>query len=264
MYYSIGQKQYWLEQHGQGDPLVLLHGFTGSTRTWDAFVEKWKDKYKVLTIDLPGHGKTQVNKIVQMEEVCDDLHTLLRGLGYPPVHVIGYSMGGRTALSFAMMYPNDVASLMLESASPGLRESKQQLARQKNDERLARKIETEGLRAFVDYWEKIPLFETQHMLPQSIQTRLRQERLSQFEQGLAASLRGMGTGQQPSWWDQLSNLSIDVLLIVGALDSKFVDIAKQMSDSIKSSRLEIVAQAGHAVHVEQAQKFDTIVSDFLS
>src|SRR5699024_11912780 len=72
------------------------------------------------------------------------------------------------ALSFAIYYPEMVTSLILESASPGLEKPKDQEARQKHDHQLAKRLETEGIDAFVNYWEKIPLFETKQTLLQVI------------------------------------------------------------------------------------------------
>ncbi|MDL4842558.1 2-succinyl-6-hydroxy-2,4-cyclohexadiene-1-carboxylate synthase [Aquibacillus rhizosphaerae] len=263
MYYTLNDKEYWVQDQGSGTPVVLLHGFTGSSRVWDELVVNWKSKYRTISLDLPGHGKSKVNTPISMEGFCKDITELLEKLSIPKAIFVGYSMGGRVALSFAMLYPNKVHSLVLESASPGLHQSHEQVARQAKDELLAKMLENEGLSTFIDYWTTIPLFESQKRLPKQKQLAIRSERINQTETGLASSLRGMGTGNQPSWWDQLAGLTIDVLLIVGELDEKFVKIAKEMDEIFKYSQLQLVADAGHAVHVEQTQKFVTIVSDFI-
>ncbi|WP_226035850.1 2-succinyl-6-hydroxy-2,4-cyclohexadiene-1-carboxylate synthase [Aquibacillus saliphilus] len=263
MYFNIDQKQYWVESNGEGIPVLLLHGFTGSSQTWGALSNSLQVDYKVITVDLPGHGKTKINKPTRMEEICEDLLTILNKMKIEKTHLIGYSMGGRTALSFAVLYPNRVASLTLESASPGLEESHEQLARQAKDEVLANKLEDEGIVGFVNYWEKIPLFASQHSLPNYVRKRIREERTNQTSQGLAASLRGMGTGRQPSWWQKLPTLPIPVLLVVGELDEKFVEIARLMNDYLKYSDLRIISNTGHAVHVEQTRIFGTIVNEFI-
>nr|WP_074598340.1 2-succinyl-6-hydroxy-2,4-cyclohexadiene-1-carboxylate synthase [Sediminibacillus halophilus] len=263
MHYTIGSKQYWLEEVGSGPPLLLLHGFTGSSESWQDFAEKWKDGFRVLLLDLPGHGKTKTQGPIRMEDFCEDLEQLLNQLSISKVNLLGYSLGGRAALSFAVLKPERVQSLILESASPGLGSPDEQLARKTKDEALAERILGEGVPRFVDYWENLPLFESQNKLPDSIKNRIRQERLSHTQRGLADSLIGMGTGAQPSWWGELGDIRLPVLLLAGEIDQKFVDIAEEMHQSILSSELKIIPLSGHAIHVEQPQKFDTIVHEFL-
>ena len=75
-------------------------------------------------------------------------------------------------------------------------------------------------------WENIPLFETQKRLAQNVQEAVRKERLANNSKGLANSLRGMGTGAQPSWWNELQNFKMPVLLMNGEYDEKFFCILK--------------------------------------
>jgi 2-succinyl-6-hydroxy-2,4-cyclohexadiene-1-carboxylate synthase len=92
---------------------------------------------------------------------------------------------------------------------------------------------------------------------------IRKQRLSHLPNGLAGSLIGMGTGSQPSWWESLDQLSCEVLLLTGELDQKFCMIAEKMSKVIKNAKWDVVKNNGHAIHVEEREKFGTIVSDFL-
>src|SRR5699024_9881620 len=101
----------WYELNGSGPAVMLLHGFTGSTKTWSPFVNQWKEAFQLLTIDLPGHGKTKTKTGRTMEACCAELKQLCDHLGIKAVHLVGYSMGGRMALSFAMMYPDMVESI---------------------------------------------------------------------------------------------------------------------------------------------------------
>ena len=263
MEFSIGDATYHYEVNGQGPPIVLLHGFTGSQATWSTFVSKWKDKFQLITIDLPGHGQTVTGTTRTMETCSDDLRQLFDHLKLAPFHLVGYSMGGRVALSFAMLYPQCVSSLILESASPGLHSEHEQKQRVVNDEKLAQRIETEGITSFVNFWENITLFDSQRKLPNVIQQSLRKERLAQSKRGLARSLRGMGSGSQPSWWDKLPELTKPVLLIVGQLDEKFVKINEIMEKSLSRADLSIVKNVGHAIHVEEPEKFGKLVVAFI-
>ncbi|WP_164216470.1 2-succinyl-6-hydroxy-2,4-cyclohexadiene-1-carboxylate synthase [Virgibacillus sp. YIM 98842] len=263
MYYSIGENTYWYEIYGTGEPLVLLHGFTGSSKTWANFIKDWQSDLQIITVDLPGHGKTDAPDITFMEEACRDLHQLFSHLNLPSFHLLGYSMGGRTALSYTMIYPEKVSSLILESASPGLAAEKEREERRARDEKLAQRVEGEGVERFVDFWEKIPLFNTQHHLAAEKKAAIRAERLAQQKAGLASSLRFMGTGSQPSWWDRLTEITMPTLLLAGVLDVKFTGINKRMHERLPNSQLKIIEEAGHAIHVEQPVIFGKMVREFI-
>lgn len=263
MYFTKGSTSYWYEIEGEGEPVVLLHGFTGSSGTWSDFVREWKDEFQLLTIDLPGHGNSIHGQPVTMEACCADLVSLIEDLGFEKVHVIGYSMGGRTALSFAVYHPEKLLSLTLESASPGIKNEQERVDRSYRDEQLAKRIEQDGMEAFVDFWENIPLFQTQKNLPADTRQNIRHERLSHSADGLAMSLRYMGTGKQPSWWNRLEELEVPILLLAGAYDEKFIKMNKSMANLTPRADLTIIEKAGHAIHVEQPQIFGKIVSGFL-
>ncbi len=263
VYFKVDDASYWYEIDGEGkETVVLLHGFTGTAATWDFFINDWQDHYQILTIDLPGHGKTTLGTPRTMEECSSDLVYLFDYLGLEKIHLAGYSMGGRTALSMAMLYPERIKSLTLESASPGLVLDSDRESRVNHDEKLAARIEQNGIESFIEFWENIPLFKTQKSLPSDVQNKIRDERLAQSAEGLAYSLRYMGTGRQPSWWDQLQDITFPVLLLAGAYDQKFIDINKSMSERISSSKLAVVENAGHAIHVEQPGIFGKLVNEF--
>jgi 2-succinyl-6-hydroxy-2,4-cyclohexadiene-1-carboxylate synthase len=119
-----------------------------------------------------------------------------------------------------------------------------------------------GLEAFVERWENIPLFASQQQLPYSVREQMRQQRLQNNPLGLANSLRGMGTGMQPSWWSSLHRLCMPVLLLGGEYDEKFLRILQCMEQRLPNAEFVQVSGAGHTIHVEQPEKFDTIVRSF--
>lgn len=256
---------YHVESFGDGEPLLLLHGFTGSVETWKPFLPYWRD-YRLILVDVIGHGRTDSPTDparYEIEKVAADLEEILRHLHLQDAHVLGYSMGGRLALTFAILYPHRVRTLILESSSPGLKTMQERWERIERDEALAEEIERYGIKKFVEKWENIPLFASQKRLPLSVRQQIRTERLSNNEKGLANSLRGMGTGRQPSWWKRLSEVSIPTLLLCGEWDQKFCRIAEEMKKYLPNYEMVKVAQAGHAIHVEQREIFAKIVSEFI-
>ena len=267
MFISIKEHKYYVELSGQGEAVVLLHGFTGDSSTWRQLVSDLGDSFQVISIDLIGHGLTGASvdpSRYEMENAARDIIGILNELGTDQAHVLGYSMGGRIALSLAVLYPERIKSLLLESASPGLKTSEERANRMQQDDLLATRIEEKGINEFVSFWEQIPLFATQRDLPETVRDAMRKQRLSNNALGLANSLRGMGTGQQPSWWTSLYRLTMPVLLLCGEQDAKFCGIAKEMKVLMKNADLVTFAGCGHAIHVEDPVKFGIIVSEFLS
>jgi 2-succinyl-6-hydroxy-2,4-cyclohexadiene-1-carboxylate synthase len=258
---NIGDVDYHVEVKGQGEPLVLLHGFTGSGETWRNHVGDFSQNFRVVTIDLLGHGQTDSPADpdrYRIEHAASDLIAIFDRLELGQVHLLGYSMGARLALYTAVHHPVRIQTLTLESGSPGLEKPAERLARVEQDSRLADMLENDGLEKFVLYWESLPMWKSQS---EEIRAQLHAQRLQNDPVGLRNSLLGMGTGVQPSLWDDLHTLSMPVLLIAGELDAKFSDIARQMQ--IPNAQRVIIPGAGHTPHVEQPVQFRHVVIDFL-
>jgi len=198
-----------------------------------------------------------------MDVVGGDLCAIFKALNLSAVNLLGYSMGGRVALYLAINAPSMIQSLILESTTPGLERPDQRLARIQSDKRLAREIEVFGIPAFVEQWQQLPLFASQKQLPEDRRERLHHQRLKNKAVGLANSLRGMGTGCQPSLWLDLQTVYLPVLLLAGALDQKYVAIAQQMFRTMPQAELNIVPNAGHNIHMEQPSYFTNRVLNFL-
>ncbi|MFQ5398044.1 MAG: 2-succinyl-6-hydroxy-2,4-cyclohexadiene-1-carboxylate synthase [Anaerolineae bacterium] len=281
---QVNGVDYYVTVQGHGRPLVLLHGFTGSSANWEGVTAVLAPHFRLLTIDLLGHGRTSSlpdPARYQMEKAAADVTALIqkiltaedaknaertktpRSPRPQRFNLLGYSMGGRLALYIALRYPHLINALILESASPGLATETERAARRQRDEALANRVERDGVPAFVDFWEKLSLWESQKQLPEAPRLALRRQRLQNNPTGLANSLRGMGTGAQPSLWSRLGELETPVLLLAGELDAKFVGINRQMAAQIPRARLEIVAGAGHTIHLERPQVFDALVGKFL-
>ena len=94
---------YHVEVAGQGEPLLLLHGFTGNADTWSFLVPMLRESYQLIMVDIIGHGQTDSPKEVgayEMEQAASDLVSILEKLEVSTAHVLGYSMGGATSLKF--------------------------------------------------------------------------------------------------------------------------------------------------------------------
>lgn len=246
--------------------IVFLHGFSGSVQTWSEVTPYLQDQFRVVCIDLIGHGKTTAptdSKRYRMDEQTADLELVFEQLNLKSFTLVGYSMGGRIALAYTSDYPKRVKSLIVESASPGLANEEDRITRRKSDEKLAAKIVDEGIESFVNFWEEIPLFDSQKRLPQKRRNQVRKERMCQQERGLANSLRGIGTGSQPSYWEKLQRITIPVLLVTGEFDKKFIGISQEMKRFLLNGQELTVNDAGHAIHVEKPTLFATMIKKYL-
>lgn len=246
------------------EPLVLLHGFTGSRRTWARIATALAPTRRVLAPDLPGHGETEGSEPLSLDGTTALLLEALDVLGVGRFALAGYSMGGRLALHLALEAPDRVSRLVLESASPGIECARERERRREADEALALEIEAEGVAAFVARWEALPLFATLARLPAAERDELRTVRLAQRAEGLAASLRGLGVGAQPWLGARLGELAMPVLLVAGAEDEKFATIARAMAAAIRDARLAILPGAGHAPHLETPEACLAVLRSFLT
>jgi 2-succinyl-6-hydroxy-2,4-cyclohexadiene-1-carboxylate synthase len=236
--------------------LVLVHGFSQTGRCWGPIADDLARDHEVVRIDAPGHGGSS--------PVRADLTAtaeLLAQTGGPAIYV-GYSMGGRMALHVALDQPDAVQGLVLVGATPGIEDDGERAERRARDHRLAERLREggdEGLAAFVTEWLAQPLFAG---LP--AWARFEEERRRNTAEGLATSLELAGTGSQQPRWSDLPRLDIPVLLVTGADDTRYTEIATRMAQIIgPHARTVAIPDAGHAAHLEQPEPFLTHIRPWL-
>ncbi len=246
--------------------IVFLHGFMGNIYEFDQAIKLLNDNFSHLTIDLPGHGKTQV--------LSDDCYTiastaaaiiqLLDQLKIDQCYLIGYSMGGRLALYLTLHFSHRFIKVILESASPGLATETARLARIKSDaqiaKKLARMINKDDFAHFLHNWYQQPIFGDIKNHPQ-YQSMIA-SRLANHPLNLVKSLQFMGTGSQPSLWELLPKNTIPLLLLVGGKDEKFMDINIAMTEKCNFAKLQIIDQVGHNIHLENTLAFVQNILNF--
>ena len=229
---------------------VLLHGFTQTRQSWRRTIAA--GRYRAIAPDLPGHG--QASERLASFSACA---AYVRALADGPCTLVGYSMGGRIALYTALSLPGLVERLVLVGASPGIADPAEREARRQADEQLAARIEAIGVEAFATEWGEQPLFAGQ---AERVAAAAHADRLRNTAAGLAAALRGLGTGVMPPLWDRLGELAIPVALVVGERDEKFRTLAERMAAAIPDCRFEVVAGAGHAVQLERPEAVAAAIS----
>jgi 2-succinyl-6-hydroxy-2,4-cyclohexadiene-1-carboxylate synthase len=254
--------RYWVG--GEGRPLILVHGLGGAAYNFTEVAPLLARRHRVLIPDLPGHcGTEPLPELESLGDLAAHVVRIAEREGMLPAAVLGYSMGGRIALHFALAFPTRVEALILESASPGIEDQTIRRTRVKSDERLARVLEHEGIETFVDYWESIPLFASQNSLPEETRQRQRTLRLRQSAVGLANSLRGMGAGAMQPVWDRLRELRMPVLYLAGELDHKYCEIGQTLIGAVSDGRFTKVPGAGHTIHIERPDVYLDEVSSWV-
>ncbi len=248
-----------------GPAVVFLHGFLGRAQDWGDVISSFSNEFWCLAVDLPGHGKTVVNgseETYQMENCATGLVNFLDSLDIGKCDIVAYSMGARLALYMAANFPQRFERVVLESASPGLRTEQERQDRRARDNRLGQRLETDPLEQFLKEWYDQPLFASLRK-DKGRFSRLLAGRMDNNKAGLATSLRMMGTGIQPSLWDDLHKIKAHLCLIVGEKDDKFRRIAAEMAPKCPKASVCIVEGAGHSVHWEKTEEYVRIVKSFL-
>jgi 2-succinyl-6-hydroxy-2,4-cyclohexadiene-1-carboxylate synthase len=225
--------------------IVLLHGFTHTCRSWDPVIAALPERYRCIAPDIRGHGAAADAQPVTLDAVIEDVQAVA---GRDRFTLVGYSMGGRLALHVAIREPDRVERLVLIGASPGIEDKVERADRLGEDEALALRVEQSRIEEFAASWAT----ET-HVLagqPASISGEVHADRLRNTPAGLAAALRGLGTGALPSLWTRLGELTMPVVLVVGERDQKFQAIARSMAGGLADATVRVIAGCGHAVHLE--------------
>lgn len=231
--------------------LVALHGFTGCGADFKALERALSGARSVVTPEWPGHGAKSGLREERGYSLQSHLDAVTEAAGDSEVELLGYSLGGRIALHWALAHPDRVRRLILVSASPGLRTERERAERTAADLALAEFIRAQGVDAFLHYWHGQSMFHSLRSLPRETLDEILARRRNNDAEGLALSLRHVGTGSLPSLWERLGELKMPVDLVTGSLDVKFGALAREMVTLIPRARHGEVEDAGHAVHLER-------------
>ena len=222
--------------------LVLLHGFAGTGRAWDGVVDALgSQRYRSLAPDLRGHGSASAARPVTFEACVRDVLELTPGR----FDLVGYSLGGRLALHVALAAPERVRCLTLISTTAGIEDPAARVGRRADDARLADEIERGSIEDFAARWLRGALFRDDG--PEATR-RARDDILRNEPAGLAAALRGIGTGEMEPLWHRLGALGgLDGTVVTGERDAKFTALGQRLAGAIAGARHLVVAGAGHAL-----------------
>lgn len=259
--------EYLRDENKSNQYLFLLHGFTGSVEDWYQFEKFFSKDFNLVGIDIIGHGKSDAPSDLEYystESIIRQIKKVKEAVTGKKVFLLGYSMGGRAALNYAINFPYDLQGLILESATAGITNSSLRFERERTDRQLAKFILSSTIESFVDDWMNKEIFQTQKKLSEKILQEIRVRKLNCSKIGLASILKNFGTGTMHPVYDSLSEIKSPVQLICGELDNKFVEINNYMKSLIPNSKFNIISGTGHNVHLEETKLFADIVYSFVA
>ena len=246
--------------------VLFIHGFTGSSHDWENIIVRLPENINYYAIDLIGHGDSDSPDKEELYH-ADSLVNQLKEFALKVINekfiLIGYSIGGRAALSYSVKYPEMIEGLILESSTAGIKDENERKERIKKDEEIADYLLNHSIEEFIDYWMDMDIFNTQKRFANSKLEEIKNSKLNNSKTGLSNFLRGFGTGQMPPLYDQLKNIKTGTLLITGDLDEKFRLINNEMVSLFPSAEHVSIKNSGHNTHLETPDAFVKTVSSFL-
>ncbi|RMH71563.1 MAG: alpha/beta fold hydrolase [Actinomyces sp.] len=243
-----------VDRRGTGPPVLVLHGFTGSAGAMAPLCDRLTRGHHLVVPDLAGHGRSSVPSSPgegSVAALAAQVLSVLDVFSLEAAHLVGYSMGGRVALTVAAAAPHRLRSLVTIGATGGITDPARRAERRRADAARADRLLAEGIEAFVDAWMALPLFAGEARLGPGHLRRARERRLAQRVEGLVAALRWAGTGTMAPLDEALARVSVPATFVAGAEDTRFVAEAERLAARVAHGRAVAVPDAGHAAHLER-------------
>ncbi len=256
----------WPGTDPRGITIVALHGYGGDGLDFAPLADVVPGVREWICPDIIGHGDSSAREEVElysMPSVVGQLQQVLNRVVKRNYLLLGYSMGGRLALSSLLLLGRGdwrrPKAVVLVGATPGIGDVDEANARRLADAEIAASIENKGILWFVNYWDKLPILQGHKRIDPVHLAAMNVRKLACNPVGLARSMVGMGTGAMPSLWGRLGELTEPTLLVTGSEDEKFAGIAEDMLASMPGAEHEVLHGLGHAPHLEDPQQFSDVL-----
>jgi len=240
---------------GKGTSIVMIHGFLENQTMWNSYIAEFSKRYRVITIDLLGHGETEcMGYIHSMEDNADTVHAVLSKLRIRKAILVGHSMGGYVALAFAELYPAAVKGLVLLNST-----SKADSEERKTNRDRAIKAVKQSFMNFISLSIANLFSESNRERLSSEIERVKKEALKTPLQGIVASLEGMKIRQDR---EVLLHLTpYPKLLILSEKDP--VLNYEETKEQIENTAVKLVTfPDGHMSHIENQDQLLIVLLAF--
>lgn len=252
----------YYEVEGSGEPVVLIHAGVANLRMWDEQVEVLRDAYRVIRYDTRGFGATETDAVEFSNRA--DIAALLDHLGESSAHVLGLSRGGMIALDFALEYPDRVRSLVVAAGGISGYQSPDEADASvfTEPEKLLEARDWEGISEWeTAYWADGPGQPKDRVDP-ALRARVHDWILTNYQ---AQKEEGTPQPLDPRAVGRLSELTAPLLVIIGTLDEPGTqESMHHLAKAVPGARLEVFEGAAHMLHLEQPDRFNTLLREFLS
>jgi pimeloyl-ACP methyl ester carboxylesterase len=250
---SIDGVDLWYELHGgAGDPLVLVHGYTGDTTDWQHQIQEFMRTHRVLALDHRGHGRSQAPRdraSYTIDRFAADVEAIVADAGFARYHLVGHSMGGAVAQEIALQSPERVASLTLEDTSYEFRMASNPALARMFESRL-RLAESRGMHAVAD----LPALPRPPHMPaaraEEEKRRLARMAVDGFIGGWNALSTWAGTKERAA------EIRVPTLVVYGELDAGLVRGSQWLAETIPGAVLAPIPEAGHSPQYERPDLFN--------
>lgn len=232
---------------GKGTAVVLLHGFLENQKMWNAFIPEWSKKFRIITIDLLGHGETGcLGYVHTMEDNADVVHEVLSKLRIRKAIFVGHSMGGYVALAFAELYPNCVKGWVLLNST-----SKADSEERKMNRDRAIKAVKQSFQNFISLSISNLFSEENRTRLSKVVDEVKKEALKTPLQGIVASLEGMKIREDRQLL--LHTTTYPKLIVLGEKDP--VLNYEETKEQINQTEVQLLHfPDGHMSHLENQEE----------
>ncbi len=261
-----GVKLYF-EEVGEGTPIVFVHEYAGDWRSWEPQMRHFGRRYRCITYCARGYPPSDVpnsHEAYGQDRARDDIRSVLDGLGIDAAHVVGLSMGGFATLHFGFEYPDRALSLTVAGCGYGADADKRDQFKKESEATSAR-IQAEGM----DKVGKVYAIGPTRVQFQAKDPRGWKEFETQLCEhstlGSANTMRGVQS-RRPSLYDltdKMRALTVPTLILNGDEDEPCLDVGNYMKRNIPSAALAVLPKTGHTLNLEEPDKFNAVVEDFI-
>lgn len=234
--------------------LVFLHGLLGSAEDW-ATIRQLIPNIPTLALDLPSHGWRNAIQVNNFQQCCADIYQQIQQqIGNADYYLVGYSLGGRLALYYALQASLDKSHLkgiILEGANLGLNTENERQQRWQQDQYWVARFQHQEIENVLNDWYQQPVFA--HLTSEQRLTLI-EKRKHNNGKSIANILASTSLAKQPNFAPLMSSQHLPIAYIVGEQDKKFRQLAKQSQLSY-----QIIPQAGHNSHLENPTAFAQVL-----
>ena len=256
----------YVEQSGEGTPIIFVHEFAGDHRSWEPQVRYFSRRYRCVTYSARGYDPSDVPSDVEaysQDRARDDIRAVMDALDIETAHVVGLSMGGFATLHFGLHYPERALSLVVAGCGYGA-EPDARAQFKSEAETMADRILAEGMAAVGAGYAEGPTrvqFQNKDLRGW---TEFRDQLCEHSTEGSSLTMRGY-QARRPSLYDlgeAMTGLTVPTLIVNGDEDEPCLEVGLFMKRQIPSAGLLIMPKTGHTMNLEEPAAFNTSLDEF--